>query len=205
MNGIKNPFICQNVLPHTKWQNAAKAGRTNSRTNCQQNKIAISRGWAYGFTLTLLPPQMLPQICESWVKSYLMQVCKPCHYALVEAVEPFKLHPMSMAYIYEVLSAVSGCGWAYGFKLSLLPPQMLFQICESLVKFYLMQVCNHASLHFYWVIRTFQTAFPIHGISIWGVWAPSQNVDGHMASHSHRYHHRHLPRFMKVAWNPIFC
>ncbi len=30
-----------------------------------------------------------------------MQVCKSCHYALVEAGEPFKLHPMSMAYIYE--------------------------------------------------------------------------------------------------------
>jgi hypothetical protein len=32
----------------------------------------------------------------------LMQVCKPCYYALVEAVEPFKLHPTSMSYIYEV-------------------------------------------------------------------------------------------------------
>jgi hypothetical protein len=42
MNGITNPFICQNVLPHTKWQNAAKAGRTDSRTNCQQNRIAIA-------------------------------------------------------------------------------------------------------------------------------------------------------------------
>jgi hypothetical protein len=31
-----------------------------------------------------------------------MPVCKPCHYILVEAVKPFKLHPMSMAYIYEV-------------------------------------------------------------------------------------------------------
>jgi hypothetical protein len=58
-------------------------------------------GWAYGFTLTPLPPQILPQIFESWLKSYLMQVCKPCNYALVEAVEPFKLHPMSMIYIYE--------------------------------------------------------------------------------------------------------
>jgi hypothetical protein len=39
-----------------------------------------------------------------WLKSYLMQVCKPCHYhyTLVEAVEPFKLHPMSISYIYEV-------------------------------------------------------------------------------------------------------
>jgi hypothetical protein len=34
--------------------------------------------------------------------SYLMQVCKPCHYTLVEAVEPFKLHPMPMACLYEV-------------------------------------------------------------------------------------------------------
>jgi hypothetical protein len=33
----------------------------------------------------------------------MMQVCKPCHYALVEAVEPFKLHPMSMLYLYERL------------------------------------------------------------------------------------------------------
>ncbi len=31
-----------------------------------------------------------------------MQVCKPCHYALVEAVESLKLHPMSMAYIHGV-------------------------------------------------------------------------------------------------------
>jgi hypothetical protein len=54
------------------------------------------------FTFTLIPPQMLPQICESWLKSYLMQVCKPCHYALVEAVESFKLHPTSMSYMYKV-------------------------------------------------------------------------------------------------------
>ncbi len=58
-------------------------------------------GWAYGFTFTSLLPQTLPQICESWLKSYLMQVCKPCHYALIEAVEPFKLHSTSMQYIYE--------------------------------------------------------------------------------------------------------
>jgi hypothetical protein len=45
---------------------------------------------------------MLPQIWESWLKSYQMQVSKPCRFALVEAVEPFKLHPMSMSNIYEV-------------------------------------------------------------------------------------------------------
>ncbi len=52
--------------------------------------------WAYGFTFTSLPPQTLPQICENWVKSYLMQVCKPDHYPLFEAVETSNLHPMSM-------------------------------------------------------------------------------------------------------------
>jgi hypothetical protein len=59
-------------------------------------------GWAYGFTLTQLSPQMHPQIWGGWMKSYLMQVCKPCHFDLIEAVKPFKLHPMSMSYIYEV-------------------------------------------------------------------------------------------------------
>ncbi len=95
-------------------------------------------GCAYGFILILLPPQMLPQICENWLKSYLMQVCKPCNYALVEAVEPFKLHLMSMSYIYRVV-------------------------------------------------------------------APSQVVDGHMASHSHCCHHRHFTGFVRVGWNPTWC
>jgi hypothetical protein len=51
---------------------------------------------------TPLPPQTLTQIWECWLKSYLMQVCKPCHFTLTEAVETFKLHPMSMPYIYEL-------------------------------------------------------------------------------------------------------
>ncbi len=53
--------------------------------------------------------------------------------------------------------------------------------------------------------RTFQTASHIHDIPIWGVWASSQVVDGHMASHSHLYHHRHFPKFGKVGWNPTWC
>ncbi len=63
-------------------------------------------GRADGFTLTPSPPQMLPQIWRGWLKSYLMQVCKPCHYTLIEDVEPFKLHPMSMAYIYAVFECL---------------------------------------------------------------------------------------------------
>jgi hypothetical protein len=58
--------------------------------------------WAYGFPITSIPQQTLLQICESWLKLYLVKVCKPRQYALVEAVEPFKLHPSSMSYLYEV-------------------------------------------------------------------------------------------------------
>jgi hypothetical protein len=29
-------------------------------------------------------------------------MCKPSHYAMVETVEPFKLHPTSLSYKYEV-------------------------------------------------------------------------------------------------------
>ena len=32
----------------------------------------------------------------------MMSVCTRSHYAIVEAVEPFKLHPISMSYIYKV-------------------------------------------------------------------------------------------------------
>ncbi len=56
-------------------------------------------------------------------------------------------------------------------------------------------------LRFDWGCRTFQTASHVHVIPIWGVWAPSQVVDGHMASQSHCYHHRHFPRFVRVDWN----
>ncbi len=60
-------------------------------------------------------------------------------------------------------------------------------------------------LRFDWGCRTCQTASHIHIIPIWSVWAPSQVVDGHMASQSHCYHHRHFPRFVRVGWNPTWC
>ncbi len=37
-----------------------------------------------------------------------MRVCKPCHYALVEGKEPFKLHSMSMTYLCEVFEHLLG-------------------------------------------------------------------------------------------------
>ena len=59
-------------------------------------------GCAYGCTLTLLPPQMfftdLGELDEILGNANV----QPYHYAIGEAEEPFKLHPTSMSYLYEV-------------------------------------------------------------------------------------------------------
>ncbi len=162
-------------------------------------------GWAYGFTLTLLPPEMLPQIWESWLKSYLMQLCKPCHYTLVEAVEPFKLHLMSISYIYEALEQLLRLWMGIW-----LHPDALTTTDSSPDLWKLAEILPDASvetmqLRFGWGCRIFQTSSHVHVIHIWGVWGHSQVVDGHMASHSHQYHHRGFPRFVRVGWNPIWC
>ena len=52
-----------------------------------------------------------------------MQVCKPYHYAMVEAVDPCKLHPTFMSYKYEVLITFNCWGWAYGCTFTPLSPQ----------------------------------------------------------------------------------
>ncbi len=117
--------------------------------------------WAYGLTLTPLPPQTLPHIWYSWLKSYLMQVCKPCHYALTEAVEPFKLHPMSMTYIYEVFEHLLRLWmgiWlnTYTITTTYASPD-LGKLAEILpdASVQTMPLC------FGWGCRTFQTAFPV--------------------------------------------
>ncbi len=135
-----------------------------------------------------------------WLKSYLIQVRKPCQYSLMEAVEPCKLHPMSMAYIYEVFE--------YLLRLWMgiwLHTHTIYTTDASPDLGKLAEILPDASvqtmpLRFGWVCRTFQTASHVHGIPIWDVWVPSQVVDGHMASHSHHYQHRHFPRFVKVGW-----
>ena len=156
-------------------------------------------GWAFGFTLTLLPPQTLPQICESWLKSYLMQVCKPRHY---KAVESFKLHPMSMSYIHERFEHLfrlwMGIWLCIHIITSTDTSPDLWELAEirpyASVQTMPLQGC-----------RIFQTASHVHVIHIWEIWAPFQVVDGHMASHSHHYHHRRFPRFVRVGWNLTLC
>ncbi len=134
-----------------------------------------------------------------------MQVCKPCHYALVEAVEPFKLHPMSMSCIYEVFEHLLRLWmniWLHTHTVSITDTSPDLWV--------LAQIPPDASLktiplQYGWGCRTFQTASNLYVIHSYGVWAPSQVLDGPMASQSHHYHHRHFPRFAKVGWNPTWC
>ena len=56
-----------------------------------------------------------------------------------------------------------------------------------------------------WGCITFQTASQMCFIHIQCVWAPSFVVDGHMAAHSHHYHHRRFPGFRRVGWNHRWC
>jgi hypothetical protein len=80
--------------------------------------------------------------CESWLKSYLIQVCKPCQYALVEAVEPFKLHPMSMAYIYEVFELILRMWMGIWFHTHTVTTTGASPDLERLAEIHLMQVCK---------------------------------------------------------------
>ncbi len=162
-------------------------------------------GWACGFTLTLLPPQAFPQICESWLKFYLMQVWKPYRYTLVEAVEPFKLHPMSMAYIYANFEHLRRLWMGIWLHTHTITTTNVSPDLRELGEILLDASLQTMPLHFGWGCRTFQTASNIHAIQSWCVWAPSLVLDGHMASHSHCYHQRHFSRFGKLGWNLTWC
>ncbi len=143
-------------------------------------------GWAYGFTFTSLPPQNLPQICEMWMESYLMQVCKSCQYALVQGVEPFQLHPMSMSYIYEVFEHLLRLWMGLWLHTHTFITTDASPDLGKLSEFLPNASVQTMPLCFGWGCRTFQTASFIPVIHIWDVWAPSQVVDEHMASYSHR-------------------
>ncbi len=82
----------------------------------------------------------------------------------------------------------------------------LIQLYPNLGKFILDDVSvEMIPLRYRWGCRTFQTASHIHATYILVVWTPWTVVDGHMAAHSHRYHHRGILRFGRAGWNPRQC
>ncbi len=140
--------------------------------------------------------QMLPPICESWVKSY---------HALVEAVKPFKLHPMSTTYIYEVFERLLRLWMGIWLHTNSITTTDTSPDLEGLAEILPIANVQTMPLCFDWGFRTYQTASHVHVIHIWCVWAPSQVVDGHMTSHSHHNYSRHLPRFVRAGWYTTWC
>jgi len=135
-------------------------------------------GWmeAHSHYYHYLPSHAFLQIWESWLKSWDINMCTWCNCAMVEALEPFHLHPTSIWYTNNVfehllLQWMSASGWIF----RPLPPQTFLQIWES------------------WLKSLFTNMIWYH---ILFVSAPSSAVDGH------HYHHTHFPRFGRVSWNP---
>ncbi len=134
-----------------------------------------------------------------------MQVCQQCHLALIEAVEPFKLHPTSMSYIHDMFEHLLRLWMGIW-----LPTHIVTTTVASSDFWELAEILPDASVQTMplcigWCCRTFQTASHVHVIHIWGVWVSFQPVDGHVASHPRCYLHIRFPRFVRVGWNPTFC
>ena len=63
-------------------------------------------------------------------------MCKPCHFAMVEAVEPFKMHPTSKSYKYEVFDHLQLLGmgiWlhTHSIKITYISPDLV-ELAKSL-------------------------------------------------------------------------
>jgi len=135
-----------------------------------------------------------------------MKVWKWSQYAIVEAVEPFKPHPTSMSYIYKVFEHLKKLWmgiWQHTHTIA------TTEVCPDLGEFTEIQddvSVETIPVRYRWGCRIFQTASHIYVIHIIGVWTPETAVDGNMAAHSYRCHHRGIPRIGRAAgWNPRWC
>ncbi len=95
-------------------------------------------------------------------------------YTLIESVLPFNLHPMSMVYLYEVFEYLLRLWMGIWLHIHI---ATITDTSPELWK--LAEILPDASvqtmpLHFGWGCRTFLTAFHVHAIPIWGVWAPQR-------------------------------
>jgi len=127
------------------------------------------------------------------------------HYAIVEAIEPFKLHPTSMAYIYKVFEHLQQLWMGRWQHIHTVTTTDVSPDLGELVKIIDDVNVKTIPLHYHWDCRTFQTASHIYDIHILGVWTPSTVVDGHMTAHSYRCHHRRIPRFGRAGYYYRWC
>ena len=119
-------------------------------------------------------------------------MCKPCHYPLVEAVEPFILHPMSMSYIYEVFKHLLRLWMGIWLHTHTVTTKDASLDMGKLAKIHPMQVCKPCN---YALVDAVEPC-KLHPMSISYIYEVFdcllRFVDGHMASQSHQYHHRRI-------------
>ena len=124
----------------------------------------------------------------------LMSVWKWSHYAIVEDVEPFKLHPTSMLYIYKVFEHLKQLWmgiWRHIHSVTSEVFEHLKQLWMSIWQHIhsitttdvspdlgeLAEILDDVNvktipIRYHWGCGTFQTASHIHGIHVLGVWTP---------------------------------
>jgi len=127
------------------------------------------------------------------------------HFAIVEAVEPFKLHLTSMSYIYKVFEHLKQLWMGIRQHIHTVTTTNVSPDLGELAEIIYDVSVEMSTLRYCWGCRTFQTASHINVIHILGVWTPYTVADGHMAAHSHRYHYRCFPRFGRAGWNHLWC
>ncbi len=124
---------------------------------------------------------------------------KLSQYAIFEAVEPFKLHPISISYIYYVFEHLTQLWMGIWQHIHTVTTTDVSPDLEEFAEIIDDVNVKTIPICYRWVCRTFQTASHIHVIHLLGVWTPYTVVDGNMAAHSYSYHHRRIPRFGELA------
>ncbi len=124
-----------------------------------------------------------------------MQVCKPCHYALIEAVEPFKLHPMSMSYIYEVFEHLLRLWMGILLHIHIITTTDASPDLWELAKIWPCKPCHYNAVE----------PFKLHLMSMSYIYEVFEHPVRVWMGISHHYHHSHFSRFVRVGWNPTWC
>jgi hypothetical protein len=148
-------------------------------------------GWAYGCTFTPLPPQTFPglgELAEAEILGDASLQTMPLRsgWGCRTFQTASQIHVIQIWCVWAPSTVVYRHMAAHSLRYYHRRFPRLGELAESLGDVSVQTV----PLRNGWGCRTFQTAYHIHVIPIYGVWAPSTVGDGHMAAHSLRYHHR---------------
>jgi hypothetical protein len=130
----------------------------------------ICCGWAYSCTLTPLPPQMFQRLVTMF--RWNPRWCKCVNHGtiMVETVEPYKLHPISISYIAGVWAPSSVVDWHIHMAAQAHHHHhRCFKDSGELSEILGNVRVQTMPLHYGWGCITFQTASHIHILHIKGV------------------------------------